>query len=252
MIALFAAMEIEVQACLAGVGSSSQRVIGSHPVIHADGVLICRTGIGRRAKDVAEAVLADARADVVLSVGTAGGLHADAAAGDVVVCGHVHHADARGDMDDAPARSDEHLLRMTRDVAVECGLNVRLGDAVTVDSPAWTCAEKADLHRWKRHDVVEMESYWIGRVANERGIPFLAVRTVSDQADHELVPGEGMSEDGTFDTAAFGRWIRERPELVPLFARQAEANRKAIGALSAIMTVLLPRLIAVFAPTHPA
>ena len=83
------------------------------------------------------------------------------------------------------------------------GLAVRKGTSITVDEAAWGPAEKSAHHAWKAHDVVEMESFWIAEAAVKRGMPFLAVRAVSDSSADSLPNIGVMRPDGTLDTEKF-------------------------------------------------
>ena len=88
-----------------------------------------------------------------------------------------------------------------------------MGSSLTVDEAAWGPAEKAAHHAWKRHEIVEMESFWIGEAAAKRGIPFLTARTISDTAEHQLLQTGAMREDGTFDVSVFQAWSQAHPEI---------------------------------------
>ncbi len=246
MIAVFAAMRPEVGACLGCFGEREETEIAGYPAVRGELAVICQTGLGRRAEQSVAAVLPKLSPSVVLSVGIAGGLHPELCAGDTILCERIDHAQARGLAEEGkPATSDAGLIEEALMTARERGLPARLGSSVTVDSVAWTPADKSDLHSWVKHDIVEMESYWIGRAAAERGIPFLAVRVVSDQASDQLVQAAAIKEDGTFDQDSLLAFVREHPELMPVFAQQAERNRIAFANLTAFLSAFLPRLAAV-------
>lgn len=244
MILVFAAMEPEVRACFGGGAIGPSREVAGFPVYEAESVAVCQTGLGRRARDAAVALLGQFATDAVLSVGTAGGLSPGLSAGQLIACSHVHHAGMRGGLDETPAFSDEGLVTLALEVARGAGLDARVGSAVTVDEVVWTSTEKADLHAWMSHDVVEMESYWIGKAASAADLPYLALRVVTDQAADELVATPAISADGKFDADAFQAWIKEHPEYVPMFAEQAERSRRGHGTLARLLTEFLPRLVA--------
>ena len=244
MILVFAAMEPEVRACFGGGSIGPSRDVAGFPVYEAESVAVCQTGLGRRAHDAAVALLGEFAPDAVLSVGTAGGLNPELSAGQLIACSHVHHADMRGGLDETPAFSDEGLVTLALEVARTTGLDAMVGSAVTVDEVVWTSTEKADLHEWMSHDVVEMESFWIGKAAAAADLPYLALRVVTDQAADELVATPAISADGTFDADAFQAWIKEHPEYVPMFAEQAERSRRGHGNLARVLTQFLPRLVA--------
>ncbi|MCH7483859.1 MAG: hypothetical protein IIA90_01775 [Chloroflexi bacterium] len=242
MILVFAAQESEVRACFGGGSIGSSRDIASFPVYEANGLAVCQTGLGRRSHDAATSVMEHFRPEAALSVGTAGGLNLDVRAGQLIACSHVHHADMRGALEETPAFSDERLVTLALEVARGAEIEARIGSAVTVDEVVWTSVGKADLHAWMRHDVVEMESYWIGKAADGASLPYLALRVVTDEAADELVETPAISANGTFDAAAFQAWIKDHPEYIPMFAEQAERSRRGLGTLTRFLSAFLPRL----------
>jgi adenosylhomocysteine nucleosidase len=242
VILVFAAMEPEVRACFGGGAIGPSRDVAGFPVYEDNGLAVCQTGLGRRSHDAATSVLEHFKPEAVLSVGTAGGLNLDLRAGQLLACSHVHHAGMRGTLEETPAFSDERLLALALEVASGAEIEARLGSAVTVDEIAWTSAAKADLHAWMEHDVVEMESYWIGKAAAAAGLPYLALRVVTDQAADELVQTPAISADGTFDVGAFQAWIKDHPEYIPMFAQQADRSRRGLGTLAQFLSAFLPRL----------
>ena len=62
----------------------------------------------------------------------------------------------------------------------------RTGRLLTVDRPAATAAEKADLRSKHSADFVDMESSAVAAFCAERGIRFLSVRVITDTASEEL------------------------------------------------------------------
>ena len=250
MILVFTAMTPETDACLGWAPAPRQRRVAGYPVFETGDVAVCQTGLGRRAKDAADAVLAQYSPSAVLSAGTAGGLRPGLPVGSIVLCEHIHHADMRaGHIEPQPARSDPALVAAALEVAARLGLPAGRGSSVTVDEPAWGPAEKCDLHEWMKHDVTEMESYWIGKSAESAGVPYLAVRATSDAAGDELPRYPGLNADGTLDPTVFQAYCRENPHLIPAYAAQGERARIAIGNLTLLMSELLPAIAsAVAAP----
>lgn len=244
MILAFAAMEPEVAACFGGAPGRAAGVVGGYQLAGADGVLACRTGIGRRAQQVAEAVVGATAPRAVLSVGIAGGLRQGLSAGEVVVCTHVDHESYRRAPECVSVYCDDRLIAEALGAAAAAGLRATAGASLTVDEAAWGPAEKAALHAWKRHDIVEMESFWVGQAASRRGIPFLAVRTVSDTVDHRLHDTGALREDGSLDPDAFQQWASANPGLLDDWKSGVANARLAFANLAAFLTRLLPRLAA--------
>lgn len=244
MIAVFAAMEAEIRPLLGPAALRGTGQAAGFPVMHVDFAgspgLVCRTGLGRRADEAARAVLAAYPPKAVLSVGTAGGLSPALSSGDVVICERVS-ALASSSPGVEPVRADPNLLTAATEAGEEAGVTVHIGRSLTVDGVVWGADEKASLRRRTGNDIVEMESYWVGRAASQAGVPFLAVRVVSDGAEDELVEIPGLvSEDGTIDYAKFLPYVQEHPEHVTILARGAERWRMAIDSLERFAARFLP------------
>lgn len=237
-------MDTEVGACFGGSPPAPSADVDGFPVYEGGEILVCKTGIGRRAGQAAEAVLGRHVPRLVVSVGVAGGLLPEMSVGDVVVCRHVDHESHRHRGEEMSVFCNERLVERACEVAQSIRLPVCVGGSLTVDEAAWGPAEKAAHHAWKRHEIVEMESFWIGGAAARRGIPFLTVRTISDTAEHELLQTGAMREDGTFDAAAFQVWAQAHPELIEDFAKSATNARLAFSSLTRFLSAFLPLLAA--------
>jgi nucleoside phosphorylase len=243
MIAVFAALQAEVSACLGALVVQRETEIAGVPVIEADGAVVARTGLGPRARDASEAVLAAVSPAAVLSVGIAGGLSPRLEGGDVVLCERIDHESHRGLAVDETVFSHPGLVEAGEAAARGVDLPVYRGSSLTIDDVAWGPDEKAHHHSWKAHDIVEMESFWVGEAAARHGIPFLAVRTISDTATDRLHQTGAVRDDGTFDQDAFLAYVREHPGAAPEIAQSAELSRRALGNLALVMAGLLPPLI---------
>src|SRR3990172_3774680 len=92
MIAIFAAMPYEVEACLGALGPIRDASVGGFAVKRGDVGLVCHTGMGRGAGHAVRSVLEHVSPRVILSVGTSGGLNGDLQVGDVVLCDRVDQA----------------------------------------------------------------------------------------------------------------------------------------------------------------
>ena len=83
MIAVFAALRLEVQRFLRRVDVRERARLGSFPVTLGDyegrPLLVCHTGIGSRAAEAATAVVGRYRPEFVFSVGLAGALSPECA-----------------------------------------------------------------------------------------------------------------------------------------------------------------------------
>lgn len=124
----------------------------------------------------------------LLFLGFGGALTPGASIGDLIFCQKLFCNDVA--YASQPYESDRHLLVMAQ--AAMKGSPVRwvIGTSLTVNQPATKPEVKANLNAHYHAQVVDMESYWVACSAVELGIPFLAVRAISDTSDELLPPFE--------------------------------------------------------------
>lgn len=243
MIAVFAAMPYEVEACLGALAPVRDVSVGGFAVKRGDAGLVCHTGMGRLAERAARSVLEHVSPRAILSVGTSGALNAGLQVGDVVLCERVDQASQPpiGTPLDT-VRADAELIAIAQEAGREAALSLRIGGSVTVDEIAWGPEEKRRLRDWDGHDVVEMESYWVGKAAAGLGLPFLAVRVVTDDAEASIpdIPGL-MNDDGTMNQQALLAYTAEHPEAIQLLADMHRKGGVAIDRLRAFLGEFVPR-----------
>jgi nucleoside phosphorylase len=243
MITIFAAMESEVAACPEWTRTAGTSETDGVRVSAGDGALVCQTGIGReQAQQAAAVVLSRYQPRVVLSVGVAGGLVPGIGVGDVVICSHVDHESHRHSDAEQSVFADQSLFDMAFEAGRLVKVPLRSGTSLTVDEVAWGPAEKAALHAWKAHDIVEMESFWIAEAASRRGLPFLAVRAISDTHEDSLPNLGVMRPAGTLDQEKMLAILKERPEVGAQLSAVAQKSRLAHASLAAYLEPLCAAL----------
>lgn len=211
-------------------------------------VVLAQSGIGKARAEQAARFLAERYpAEAIISFGFGGALQKDLKAGDVLLCATLHcgqevkqdEAESR-----TPSHSDGRLLSLASQALESTGARFRQGGCVTVERPVLKPEDKEALGRASGADVVDMESYWVARVASERKIPFLALRAVSDAVQDRLPP-----LDRLLDSEGNWRWEKATPyflvhpkSLVELFAlyRSARRARKSLTASVDSIIALLP------------
>jgi len=163
-------------------------------------VLLAKTGQGKeRAESATESVLEHYPVTAIISVGFAGGLNPGRNIGDVILCSTLYCANGSGQEDPKAAAltSDANLISLASEGLPEgMKANCYIGSTVTelqLDLDLQRQQELADsLHA----DVVEMESYWIGKIASDRGIPFIGIRAISDRGDDVKPFDQILTSDG--------------------------------------------------------
>ncbi len=180
---------------------------------NATGVSVWVTGIGPdAARQGAERVLAD-RPRLVVMAGFCGALRDGLAVGDVLVLTDV--VDAGGGRWACEGRGTGRLLT--------AGL---IGDPV----------EKRRLGTLHAADVVDMESAAVARACAERGVPFAAVRAVSDAVDTALPPAlVSLLAGGSVSPWRAAVAIVKKPSLLGEFLRLARDTKLAAANLADAM-----------------
>ncbi len=143
-------------------------------------VAMTHAGVGRlRAEQGLRALLAAFPITRLVTAGVAGGLSPGLGVAEIVVAREVRSEGAA-----IGAPDEAWVARALGRAPVP-----RRAVVVTVDGLVWNRRSKADLWRSLSTDaavVVDMESAAWARVAAERGIPYVVVRSVFDRAEDEL------------------------------------------------------------------
>jgi len=144
-------------------------------------VVVAASGVGRAKAEAATLAILD-RYPVtgVVSLGFGGALTPSLRGGELIVSTTVKCPDAAESL-----TSDAGLVSLA---------GCRCGTGVTVGFLAPDSFAKRQLGVQFAADVVDMECYWVARLAAQKGIPFLSVRAISDGVD-EMVPR--LFPDGT-------------------------------------------------------
>ena len=209
---MVAAMEREVQPLIAGWHSSERGHEGRTFKFFEkkDNVLVCGGMGGAAARHATEAVIALYSPAMVCSVGFAGALQPELKVGDLVVPQRV--LDAR-DGSSAETAGGTGIL-------------------VTVDFVAGK-REKIRLAAAYNGLAADMEAAHVARGAQARGVPFSAVKAISDDFAFAMPPLQRfVGDDGQFQTSRFVRFAMFRPLLWPQLVRLARNSRHAAAALS--------------------
>jgi adenosylhomocysteine nucleosidase len=184
-----------------------------HPAVFFesdDAVLLCG-GIGYEAgKRAAEAVIEYAKPSYLIATGLAGGLKPEWTLGRTMVAAEV--------VDEAT------------------GLRFRTayGEGIVVSSREIARAgKKHELASRFGADLVDMEGAAVGEVAEAHGLPFLAVKAVSDEMEFELPPLQAFVDaEGRFQGARFGFWAAWHPRWWSAIARLKSKSDRAAEALA--------------------
>ncbi|HSR12833.1 MAG TPA: purine phosphorylase [Thermodesulfobacteriota bacterium] len=207
---------------------SSDKFSGGQLVCLRPDVLVIISGIGAERARAAALRLIEKGAHALLSWGCAGGLAPHLLPGSVVIPEKIFGSDG------SVYSCDESWTRRV------CG---KLQPSITVvrgalaETPLVLASRREKMNLGKRGAVaVDMESASIARAAKEAGVPFIAIRAISDAVDADL-PGclaESVNEFGRVRPLALLKATASRPADIPKLIRTARNFGRAKAALSAV------------------
>lgn len=170
----------------------------------------------------------------IISFGVAGGLDPALRPGDIVIATEVVAADSRwttaefftADMIDLVAGSGRRVVRGILAGAEEVVLNP---------------TDKAALRAITNAVGVDMESHIAAGYAASAGLPFTAVRVISDPASRALpeIAANALKPDGNIDIWKVLRGIARKPSAIPDLMRTSRDFNQAIAALRGCRSLLL-------------
>ena len=167
----------------------------------------------------------------------------------------IIHLGFAGGMDPTLAAGDLLNIRYVRN---ESGKIIRLGESVpefeesdsdppslktllTRDTVADSPKLKKQLFTQYKASAVDMETFYTASLAMDQGIPFMALRAISDPHDMAL-PAEAINwikPDGTPDMAKVMGFIATHPWLTPtLMKLQSHASKAPAKIADAVESVL--------------
>jgi adenosylhomocysteine nucleosidase len=187
--------KMAVEEVIAGPGCSVYR-----GKLESRDCLLVRTGMGKeRAENATRLVLQRYPVTAMISLGFAGALSPELTIGDVVVCSTMHCASGpeKRDGESEAYHADANLLALASQGAGAGTIRFRLGSGVTVTRLASSTQKMQALGRGFHADIVDMESYWIARIASARQVPFIAIRSISDTMRQGVQPFDRiLTSDG--------------------------------------------------------
>jgi len=162
----------------------------------------------------------------IISVGLGGALSPDLRVGDWVVGARVTDGTTSWETD----------VAWTRRIVAALGPDARLGAILGSDAIVANADAKAALHEATGALAVDMESHVAVQVARAHGLPFAALRVMSDAADRTLPMAAlaGLRPDGGMNLAgvlwALAKDPRQLPALIQT-GREADVAFKGLALL---------------------
>jgi len=153
--------------------------------------LLVQTGMGKeRAENATQFILKDYPVTAIISLGFAGALVSELSIGDVVVCSALYCAPGMEQEGQRlePLPADANLLSLASQGPEDRAIPFRIGAGVTVLQLDSSVKKMQELSGNFPAHIVDMESYWIARIASARQIPCIAIRSISDTMQSGIQP----------------------------------------------------------------
>jgi adenosylhomocysteine nucleosidase len=256
MIAIVAALDTELSALERRAGAkpcpSPPWPLMVEGTLAGRRVLLAQTGMGSaRAQEATAVLIQRHNPEVILSIGFAGSVVRELRAAQLVIARQVYALE--GSLQEEPLTAanglacDPALVKLALAAAQQRRLVFREGASLTVPEVVHRPEVRQRIGHSLPVEMVEMESYWVGRVAADQGIPFLIVRAILDEVGDRLPDLPNIVDEA--GTVARGRALRQflrRPQAAPGLIRLAASARRASQRLA----VFTEAFVGIFAASH--
>jgi len=144
-----------------------------------------------------------------------------------------------------PVLVDEAAAKKAREALQAAGLPFHSGPLVFASEPILKGADKLSVGLAFRALAVDMECGAVENAAREKGIPFLALRAISDGINDDLPEeiGEFLDQDGSVRLGKVTRFAIKNPKNVGVLMKLKENAAKASAALTLAWKAVLPELL---------
>ncbi|AQR76409.1 5'-methylthioadenosine/adenosylhomocysteine nucleosidase [Paenibacillus larvae] len=181
-------MEVQGSTTIAGIEYREGSLYGK-------AVVLCMSGVGKVNAAVCTQILVDRfQADTVIFTGVAGALDPELTIGDIVISSDCiqHDMDVtalgfeRGVIPYAETsvfKADSNLIELARFASKNFEGRTKVGRILSGDQFVAIREMVGDLHKSLQGTCTEMEGAAVAQVCHMNGIPFVIIRSMSDQAD---------------------------------------------------------------------
>ena len=140
------------------------------------------------------------RIQVMVSSGFAGSINPGVGVGDLIIGRRIFHTpqeEFNGEIEiDSTHTCDDALVTMASRLSSAGGFKAHCGDILCVNKVVSQAAAKKQLGIRTSAICVDMESSIIAARAHELGIPFVAIRAISDGMDEDMEVSESVITKG--------------------------------------------------------
>jgi adenosylhomocysteine nucleosidase len=247
IIGLIAAMPEEIRPLLRFAGKYRKEIIDGFESYRftcgKEKFLLVKSGMGIENAATAALALVKVKPCIIVNFGFCGAVKEGPRAGDIMVAQRVllNRDDLFSPQSGIVEEDAKRLTRALTDAFSDRDFRVHGGSFITVTE----IRNKVEMARlvpaWAPNPVMEMETAAVAKAAAMKGVPFLALRGVSDDSGEE--PGFSISElTGAGMNVRIGKvlWtVAKKPWIIPQMFRLAKNSAKAGENLAQAISVLM-------------
>lgn len=213
-------------------------------------ILLVQTGIGvKNSEKATKIVLGKFDIDLIITTGFAGALKDFIAVGDMVYAKNILYANElenQNQITNIKYHSTPNFSMLIENICNKSDLNFHYGDIVTVDKVISNASKKSWLGSNSNAISVDMETFGIAETLSKKDIPFISIRSISDDVKSDLKMdniNDFIEEDGKINVKKAGiniaKNLKNVPNLMKLRKNAIIASRNiGIFLLSLIKEIL--------------
>jgi len=199
MIAILGSLSYEIEGIKKNIQGLSPKKLNHCAIFEKEGLLLVQTGMGRGGAVKALEIITDNYPlKLLISTGFASAVKEGIKPGDMVAYNALYCLD-----EDLILHPQERLFHLAVNSLIEAKLRFFIGGGLTVPRLICSSRIRQQIGEDPRITAIDMESYWLAQGCDRKGIPFLAIRAISDTLKDEL------PDLGAF-LSPFGVWHKRR------------------------------------------
>ncbi|WP_422028206.1 hypothetical protein [Pyruvatibacter mobilis] len=212
------------------------------PLLDDASVMVAVSGASpAKAEDLARDLVEQHGCTALLSFGVSGAITETLKPGDVALAKSIVMHDGER------IAADRVFTPYLSEAAIWAGITLRHVDMAEAGDVIADVAAKKELGRRTGAHAVDMESGAVAHVARQTGVPFTALRTISDGVEHALPHAAlgAIGPGGDIRVLTTVLRLMVRPQDLPAMMRLAAGSSKGFKSLRGCARHLVPALLGV-------
>ncbi|MFQ5963479.1 MAG: 5'-methylthioadenosine/S-adenosylhomocysteine nucleosidase [Candidatus Scalinduaceae bacterium] len=213
-------------------------------------VTLVQSGIGRKkAIKAIDLLLQNLKVKLLISSGVAGGIRHGINIGDLIIAENVSYSkNSEFKSEELQVETNfscnKDFVQLAARLCSDLGLRSHNGNTLTVDNVIDQATTKKKIGDQTSFLAVDMESAAVAEVAHERGIEFVAIRSISDDIEDDLDIDYSnlISDKGKVRFSNLALKVMKEPQQLANLRRLNKQTKTAVKRLSSFMLQYIPSL----------